>query len=136
MDELPAPAASAQAYTVSMPDTLAAGRIAIGVREVRDAGVAAIETRLAEHVDTILEIADRRGIAVVSPRERSERAGIVALAPHEPARLAAALANSGLVVTARGSTVRVAPHAGTDAGTLQLLDDALAAFGYETFTIA
>ncbi|GAT72514.1 aminotransferase class V [Microbacterium sp. HM58-2] len=136
VDELPAPAASAQAFTVSMPDTLAAGRLAIGVRDVRDAGVAAIEGRLAEQVDAILDIADHRGIAVVSPRERSERAGIVALAPEEPARLAAALANAGLVVTARGSTIRVAPHAGTDAGTLQLLDDALAAFGYEAFTIA
>ncbi|MBO0979256.1 aminotransferase class V-fold PLP-dependent enzyme [Microbacterium sp. SD291] len=136
MDELPAPTASAQAYTVSMPDTLAAGRLAIGVRDMRDAGVAAIESRLAENVDAVLEIADRRGIAVISPRERSERAGIVALAPEEPARLAAALANAGLVVTARGSSVRVAPHAGTDSGTLQLLDDALTAFGYETFTIA
>lgn len=134
VDELPAPAASARAYTVSQPDTLAAGRLAIGVRDVRDAGVAAIEARLAEHVDTVIEIADRHGIEVSSPRERGERAGIVALEPDEPARLAAALANAGLVVTARGSSVRLAPHAGTDAATFELLDEALHAFGNETFT--
>ncbi|MDQ0726074.1 aminotransferase class V-fold PLP-dependent enzyme [Microbacterium sp. W4I20] len=136
MDELPAPAASARAFTVSSPDTLAAGRLAIGVRDVRDAGVAAIEARIAEHVDTMLEIADRHGIAVSSARARGERAGIVALAPDEPGRLAAALANAGLVVTARGSSVRIAAHAGTDAATFQLLDDALASFGNETFISA
>lgn len=136
IDELPRPAASARAYTVSTPDTLAAGRLAIGARDVRDAGVSAIEARLAEHVDTVIEIADRHGIPVVSPREREHRAGIVALAPDEPARLAAALANAGIVVTARGAAVRIAPHAGTDAETLRLLDDTLRAFGQETFISA
>lgn len=133
VDELPAPAASARAFTISQPDTLAAGRLAIGVRDVRDAGIGAIEQRLAEHVDTVIEIADRHGIEVVSPRERKQRAGIVALAPEEPARLAAALANAGVVVTARGSSVRIAPHAGTDAATFELLDETLHAFGNDTF---
>lgn len=136
VDQLPVPAASSQAFTVSTPDTLAAGRLAIGARDVRDAGVAAIEARIAEHTDTIIEIADRRGIAVGSPRARASRAGIVALSPEEPARLAATLANAGLVVTARGSSVRLAAHAGTDAATFQLLDETLAAFGNETFTSA
>ncbi|WEK62588.1 MAG: aminotransferase class V-fold PLP-dependent enzyme [Candidatus Microbacterium colombiense] len=136
VDDLPAPAPSARAFTVSGPDTLAAGRLAIGARDVRDAGVAAIEERLAEKVDAILEIADRHGVTVTSPRARAQRAGIVALTPEEPARLAAALANAGVVVTARGASVRIAPHAGTDAGTIALLDDALAAFGNETFISA
>lgn len=136
VDELPAPSPSASAFTVSQPDTLAAGRLAIGVRDVRDAGVAAIEERLAQNVDTVIEIADRQGIEVTSPRERAQRAGIVALAPEEPARLAAALANAGIVATARGSSVRLAPHAGTDAATFELLDDALNMFGNETFISA
>lgn len=133
VDEVMAPMASAQAFTVSSPDTLAAGRLAIGVRDVHDAGVAAIEARIAEHVDTVLEIADRNGIVVTSPREREQRAGIVVLSPDEPARLAAALANAGIVVTARGSSVRIGVHAGTDADTLRLLDEALASLGNETF---
>jgi selenocysteine lyase/cysteine desulfurase len=125
VDEIPGPAASAQAFTVSGPDPLAAGRLAIGVRDVRDAGVAAIEARLAEQVDTVLEIADRHGIPAASPRERRERAGIVSLLPEEPARLAAALANAGIVVTARGAAIRIAPHAGTGADTIAMLEDAL-----------
>ncbi|WP_309102252.1 aminotransferase class V-fold PLP-dependent enzyme [Microbacterium sp.] len=136
VDALPVPAASAQAYTVSYPDHLAAARLAVGLGDVQGAEVSLIEARLAERVDTVIEIADRHGIAVHSPRERESRAGIVALAPADPARLAAALANAGIVVTARGETLRIAPHAGTDDETLRMLDDAIAAAGNETFTSA
>lgn len=134
VDDLPGPAASAQAYTVSGPDTLAAGRLATGAGDVLAAGVAAIETRLAERVDAIIEIADRQGITVTSPRERERRAGIVALAPTEPARLAAALANAGLTITARGSSLRIAPHAGTDPETIEMLAQAIGAHGHSAFT--
>lgn len=133
VDELPAPSASAQAYTVNHPDQLAVARLAIGARDVRDAGVAAIEDRIATHVDTIFEIADRHGIPVRTPRERSERAGIVALAPAQPALLAAALTNAGIVATTRGETVRVAPHAGTTDESLAMLDEAIGAVGDEKF---
>lgn len=136
VDELPAAAASAQAFTVSAPDTFAPGRLAAGLRDVRDAGVATIESRLADNVDRVLEIVDRAGIAVVSSRDRARRAGIVSLAPEDPAGLSAALADAGVAVTTRGAAIRIAPHAGTDADTLQLLDEALTAFGNETFISA
>ncbi|WP_300265578.1 aminotransferase class V-fold PLP-dependent enzyme [Microbacterium sp.] len=129
VDELPAPTASARAYSVNHPDQLAVARLAVGLRDVRDAGVAAIEGAIAEHVDRIFEIADRHGIPTVTPRERSERAGIVALAPDEPAVLSAALTNAGVVATTRGATVRVAAHAGTSVETLQMLDDAIGTLG-------
>ena len=44
----------------------------------------------------------------------------------EPPALAAALANHGLTVTARGTTIRVSAHVGTGADTLRLLGDAFA----------
>ncbi|MGM1017571.1 MAG: aminotransferase class V-fold PLP-dependent enzyme [Actinomycetota bacterium] len=136
MDEVPPASASAQAYTVNAPDQLAVARLAIGLRDVRDAGVAAIEGRVSARVEEVLEIADRHGIAVRTPRDPARRAGIVALAPPEPARLAAALTNAGVVVTTRGETVRVAPHAGTCDDSLRLLDEAIAAAGNEKFTSA
>lgn len=126
LDERPAPAASARAFIVNGPDQLAVARLAIGLRDVRDAGVAAIEDRIAERVDAVFEIVDRHGIPVVTPRERERRAGIVTLAPELPAAVSAALTNAGVVATTRGSTVRLAPHAGTCDETLRLLDDALA----------
>lgn len=129
IDEVPQPAASARAYSVNRPDQLAVARLAVGLRDVRDAGVAAIEEAISGQVDRIFEIADRYGIPVVTPRERSQRAGIVALAPNEPAALAAALTNAGVVTTTRGATIRVAAHAGTSAETLQMLDDAIGTLG-------
>lgn len=125
IDERPAPAASARAFIVNSPDQLAVARLAIGLRDVRDAGVAAIEQAIGDRVDAILEIADRRGIPVRTPRERERRAGIVALAPEAPAAVSAALTNAGVVATTRGSTIRVAAHAGTSDETLRMLDDAL-----------
>src|SRR6185312_10822947 len=43
MDAVPSPASSAQAFSVTAPDTLAVARLATGLREVRDVGVARIE---------------------------------------------------------------------------------------------
>lgn len=125
LDERPAPAASARGFIVNSPDQLAVARLAIGLRDVRDAGVAAIERTISDRIDEILEIADRRGIPVLTPRERERRAGIVALAPEAPAALSAALTNAGVVATTRGATVRVAAHAGTGDETLRMLDEAL-----------
>ncbi|MFE6734384.1 aminotransferase class V-fold PLP-dependent enzyme [Microbacterium sp. NPDC057650] len=128
LDELPDPAASARAFTVSQPDHFAAVRLAAGVDEIRDAGVAAIEARIAEHLDRIIALADEHGIPVASPRERERRAGIVSLAPEDPGALSAALKDAGVAVTARGGAVRVAAHAGTDDATLGMFGAALAAF--------
>ncbi|MFC4140472.1 MULTISPECIES: aminotransferase class V-fold PLP-dependent enzyme [unclassified Microbacterium] len=128
LDELPSPAASARAFTVSQPDHLAAVRLAAGAEEIRDAGVAAIETRIAEHLDRIIALADEHGIPVASPRKRERRAGIVSLAPDDADGLSAALTDAGVAATARGGAVRVAAHAGTDAATIDMFGEALAAF--------
>lgn len=130
LDEVPAPAASAQAFTVSGIDTLAAARLASALREVADVGVAAIEAELAARTADVMFFADRYEVPVITPREPERRAGIVSLAPapQDAAPLAASLANHGLTVTVRSGLVRVAPHVGTGADTLRLFGDALAAF--------
>jgi selenocysteine lyase/cysteine desulfurase len=130
LDEVPPPARSARAFTVSDSDPLAAGRLATALREVLTAGVAQIEARIAERTGAILVLADQFAIPVATPREAAHRAGIVALAPEaqDAAPLAAALANHGLAVTSRAGMVRVAAHAGTSDETLVQLGDALAAF--------
>lgn len=124
------PAATARAFTVSTVDHLAAARLATALREVRDVGPAAIEAELAERTRDVMFFADRYEIAVVTPREPAQRAGIVTLAPRvqDAGPLAASLANHGLTVTTRGDLIRVAVHVGTDADTLRLFGDALAAF--------
>lgn len=130
VDAVPAPSASAQAFAISGPDTLAAARLATALREIVDAGVAGIESALAARTADIMVSADRYEVPVVTPRDPERRAGIVTLepAPQDAAPLAASLANHGLTVTARGGRIRVAPHVGTGADTLRLFGDALAAF--------
>ncbi|WP_442928154.1 aminotransferase class V-fold PLP-dependent enzyme [Microbacterium sp. CCNWLW41] len=130
LDTVPAPSASAQAFSVSGPDTLAAARLATALREIADAGVRSIESVLADRAADVMFFADRYGIPVVTPRDPGRRAGIVTLEPEprDAAALAASLANHGLTVTARGGRIRVSPHVGTGADTLRLFGDALAAF--------
>lgn len=129
VDVVPAPAASAQAFSVAGVDTLAAARLATALREVADVGVARIEAELAARTSDVVFVADRYEVPVVSPREPGRRAGIVTLEPaaRDAAPLAASLANHGLTVTVRSGRIRVAPHVGTGADTLRLFGDALAA---------
>ncbi|MGN6218204.1 MAG: aminotransferase class V-fold PLP-dependent enzyme [Microbacterium sp.] len=130
VDDVPAPAPSAQAFSISGADTLAAARLATALREVADVGVDAIEAELAARASDVMFFADRYEVPVVTPREPERRAGIVTLepAPQDAAPLAASLANHGLTVTTRAGRIRVAPHVGTGADTLRLFGDALAAF--------
>lgn len=120
------PRSGAEAFSVSRPDALAAGRLAVAVREVTDAGVATVAAAVAANAARVMEIADAHGIPVLTDRER--HAGIVTLAPDPQLATAigVALANAGVTVTVRSGLVRVAPHAGTREDTLGLLGDALA----------
>ncbi|WP_224751787.1 aminotransferase class V-fold PLP-dependent enzyme [Microbacterium helvum] len=130
LDAVPGPADSAQAFSISGADTLAAARLATALREVVDVGVAAIEAELTARASDVMFFADRYEVPVVTPRAPERRAGIVTLepAPQDAAPLAASLANHGLTVTTRAGRLRVAPHVGTGADTLRLFGDALAAF--------
>jgi selenocysteine lyase/cysteine desulfurase len=130
LDAVPPPAASAQAFTVSGADTLAAARLSTALAETAAVGVGAIEQELAARTGDVMYFADRYDVPVLTPREPERRGGIVALAPapQDAAPLAASLANHGLTVTVRSGLVRVSPHVGTGADTLRLFGDALAAF--------
>jgi selenocysteine lyase/cysteine desulfurase len=130
VDVVPQPAASAQAFAVSSPDTLAVARLATALRDVRDVGIGRIEAELSQRSHDVMFFADRYDVPVLTPRDPRNRAGIVTLAPaaQDAGALAASLANHGITVTARSGLVRVAPHVGTGADTLRLFGDALAAF--------
>lgn len=120
----PPPVDSAAAYSIAPTDPLAASRLATALRELSDAGIPAVAAELLSRAQAVMEIADRYGVPVLTPRDR--HAGIVTLVPQDAPALAAALANQGVTVTARGATIRVAPHVGTRDDTLQMLADALA----------
>lgn len=130
LDEVPPPADGARAYAVSNGDPIAMARLAAALEELAGVGVAAVNARLAERVSEVVDIADEFALPVVSPRAEAERAGIVVLRP-EPEQLtvlAASLHNHGVSATVRQGTVRVSPHASTNADTLAVLRSALLSF--------
>ncbi|MFJ4044691.1 aminotransferase class V-fold PLP-dependent enzyme [Microbacterium sp. NPDC089987] len=131
---VPAPAATARAYTTSVPDHLASARLAAALDELHGVGVAWVESRVSENVARMIDMAARHGIRVETPREPQRRAGIVSLVPDDAEALGTALADAGLVLTSRAGAVRVAAHAGTSEETLDMLDAALEGFGRRPFT--
>ncbi|MDT0156615.1 aminotransferase class V-fold PLP-dependent enzyme [Microbacterium sp. ARD32] len=132
---VPPPASGARAYSTSVPDHLAAVRLATALDEVRRAGVATIAERVTRNVDEMLAAVERHGIPVGTPQDPVRRAGILSLTPADPEGLGRALSDAGLSVTSRGGAVRVAAHAGTGAETLRMLEDGLTASGNRTFTL-
>lgn len=116
----------AAAYSIAPSDPLAASRLATALHEFDDAGIPAIAAEVRERARSVFDLADRYDVPVLTPRDA--HAGIIALepAPHDAPALAAALANHGVTVTARGSGIRVSAHVGTGADSLLLLGDALA----------
>lgn len=123
---VPGPREAAAAYSIAPSDPLAASRLSAALREVVQAGVAGIAGEVRARAQEVMRLADRYGVAVLTPRDA--HAGIVTLAPEpqDTPALAAALANHGVTVTARGATIRVSTHVGTGADSLALLGDALA----------
>lgn len=72
-----------------------------------------VESALA-HVralqDTLIAWADDHGIELLSPRDPSRRGGQILLAHPTPEQAQQALAEQGIVVSARGKGIRVSPH--------------------------
>lgn len=123
---IPDTLSGAAAYSTAPSDPLAASRLVAALRELEDAGPSAVAAEVHARAKDVMNLADRYDVPVLTPRDA--HAGIVALEPvaHDAAALAAALANHGVTVTARGATIRVSAHAGTGANTLLLLGDAIA----------
>jgi len=124
------PVEGAQAFAVTAPDHLAAARLATGVRDVRDAGVARIAEIVRGRASDIVAVAEQYGLPVVTPRDPQHHAGIVSLSPEpeDTAPLAAAMANHGVAASLRSGLVRIGAHAGNGAESLRMLTDALAEF--------
>lgn len=121
---VPVPRAGAAAYSIAPSDPLAASRLAASLREILAVGTADIAAEVRRRAADVMSLADRYEVPVLTPRDA--HAGIVALVPSDPPVLAAALANHGVTVTARGTSIRVSAHVGTGADSMMLLGDALA----------
>jgi selenocysteine lyase/cysteine desulfurase len=130
LDEVREPAPGADKFRISNPDPIAQARLAAALEEIAEVGVGAINTRLAEHVTRVIDLADEFAVPISSPRAEDERAGIVVLRPEADrlTALAASLHNHGVSATVRDGGVRVSPHASTHEESFTMLRSALASF--------
>jgi selenocysteine lyase/cysteine desulfurase len=134
MDEVPDPTRGPRRFSVSNPDPVAQARLAAALEEMASVGVPVINSRIAEKVSTIIELADEFALPVSSPRAMPERAGIIVVepAPDQLTVLAASLHNHGVTATVRDGHVRISPHVSTDDETFALLRAAFLAFSTAT----
>jgi selenocysteine lyase/cysteine desulfurase len=131
LDEVLPPTNGAGAFSVSNPDPIAQSRFAVALEEIAQVGVPEINTRLAEKVSRIIELADEFAVPVVSSRDEAERAGIVVLEPaaDQLTVLTASLFNHGVSTTTRQGRVRMSPHVSTDEETFDMLRASFVSFG-------
>lgn len=100
------------------------------MEEIAGVGVDAVNSRLAENVSRVIDLADEFAIPVSSSRDERERAGIVVLEP-EPEHitvLSASLHNHGVTATTRLGSVRLSVHAVLSEDTVEMLRGAFVSF--------
>ncbi|TIH39085.1 aminotransferase class V-fold PLP-dependent enzyme [Subtercola vilae] len=114
-------------FGISNLSPFATGSFATALELVEAATVSAIEARIADGVDALLDALDDAGLPAVSPRERSRRAGIVALAlPGRAPAAHRALAERGITTTLHGDDrIRLAVHATTEATVFETVAETL-----------
>ncbi|HZQ49367.1 MAG TPA: aminotransferase class V-fold PLP-dependent enzyme [Candidatus Dormibacteraeota bacterium] len=81
-----------------------------GLKLVLSVGVEAIQERLRDLTDRILERVDVAGLTVYTPRERERRCGIVTLGCDRPADVEERLLADGVIVDSRPGRIRLSPH--------------------------
>jgi len=104
-----------------LPATLAALQQCLGW------GVDLIQRTLRAHTDRICEQAERLGLGVAPPGNRSGHLVGLRLGGRDPRTLAAALAEARVFVSVRGDSVRVAPHVYNSAADIDRFLEVLAA---------
>ncbi|MDQ0380584.1 aminotransferase class V-fold PLP-dependent enzyme [Amycolatopsis thermophila] len=124
-DEIHPPAEFAASWSVSNLSPVTSGAFAAALELVEEAGVAAIEARIADRVGELEEMLRSLGAEIVSAVDR--RAGILAFAlpGHSAERVGAVLAAEGIAATVRTDHVRLSPHASTPASAAEAVRTAL-----------
>ena len=78
---------------------------------LEELGAEPVERYVASLADMIVDwAAHRTDVALVTPRDRSQRAGIVALKPRDPERTSERLRKAGVIHSLREGMIRLSPH--------------------------
>ncbi len=97
-----------------------------GLEIISEVGPAAIRERQGELTDALIEGADREGLPVRTPRDRTERGGVVNIGVGtEAAKVAEALYERDVCVDSRGDGIRASPHFFNTTTDIDMLFEAL-----------
>lgn len=130
LDEVLPPRHGVRAFSITNPSPVAQAMFATALEDIAQVGVESINSRIAEKVTAVIELADEFAVPVVSSRAENERAGIVVLEPaaDQLTTLTASLYNHGVTVTTRDGRVRLSAHVSTGDETLSMLRAAFLSF--------
>jgi selenocysteine lyase/cysteine desulfurase len=106
------PAKDARRFECGSPNLLGVHALEAGLSLLLEHGIDAVAASIAERVDRLIELIDRHGLELLSPRDRARRAGIVTLrvpgVDHQA--LYRDLMAGNLMCAARGGGIRFSPH--------------------------
>lgn len=124
--------ADAGRFQEGTPPIVGAMQFAAAVEVIEIVGIEAVSSAIAGRVAALDDVLARAGAETLAPWANSaERAGILCfrMPGVEAAHTVERLEDAGLVVSLRGSWVRLAPHASTTPDVAGMLEDALGSSG-------
>lgn len=101
---------SADRFVLGTPNLLNIVALHAALGLLLEIGVPAIAERILALTDHLIAALEAQGITVHSNRDPARRSGIVIAGVADPEATAARLLRQGIVVSARGSGLRIAPH--------------------------
>lgn len=126
--ELHETVASAQRFSLTNGDLVAASRLHAGLDLLQSVGVATVEANIMARVHEVRDAVRRHGGSVIVDLGDGELSGIVSfrIPGRSPAEVQEHLKSAGLLVTKHDSYVRASAHATTTSDTTAALSAALA----------
>jgi cysteine desulfurase / selenocysteine lyase len=109
------PADSARRFEAGSPNMLGIHALEASLSLLLEVGIEAVGAAVAERADRLIELIDRHGLELLSPREPVRRAGIITfrVPGTDSQALYQALMAAGVMCASRGGGVRFSPHAWT-----------------------
>ncbi len=103
-------APDAHRFEIGNPNYLGLWVLGRSVELLAGVGLAHIEERVRQLTTYLMELLERRGEKILTPRSWEERAAIVSIESPDPQKAAALLREKRIIASARDSALRFAPH--------------------------
>jgi selenocysteine lyase/cysteine desulfurase len=115
------PAPTATRYECGSPNLLGIHALEASLSLLLGLGIGAVEGLIRERTGLLIELIDRRGFELLSPRQATRRAGIVTFRVPgcDPGALHRGLMERGVICAQRGGGIRFSPHYHTEEAVLE-----------------